>query len=135
MYIGYLITQQSREELLKVFPPIYPKVVCHHITREFGTSKDTPPPEMPNNAQVIGYVDSGDGVEALVVSINGETTRPDGKLYHITHSLADGRRAAESNNYISDAIRINPINITVEPKNFSTSLPPPPPKLDSKETN
>jgi len=122
MYIGYAITPESREELLKVFPPIYPTVVCHHITEEFGTSKDVPAPEMANRVEVIGYVDSGDGVETLLVAVDGKNERPDGKLYHITHSLAEGRRAVESNSYLKDSIKIKPVQIKVVPKNFATEF-------------
>lgn len=52
-------------------------------------------------AQVIGHVDDGAGVEALVVAIDGSTARPDGKVWHITWSLGDGRAARESNDVIA----------------------------------
>ena len=37
-----------------------------------------------------------------VVEIDGSTRRPDGSTYHITWSLADGRKAKESNDVIRD---------------------------------
>lgn len=40
-------------------------------------------------------------MEALVVSLGGTTDRPDGSTYHITWSLADGRKAKESNDVIA----------------------------------
>ena len=51
-------------------------------------------------AQAVGRVDDRRGVEALVVSLEGATDRPDGSTYHITWSLGDGRRARESNDVI-----------------------------------
>ena len=40
------------------------------------------------------------GVEAMVVTIDGDTARPDGSTFHITWSLGDGRRARESNDVL-----------------------------------
>jgi hypothetical protein len=51
---------------------------------------------------VVGVADDGAGVQALVVEIGGTTRRPDGSAYHITWSLARGRRAAESNDVIRE---------------------------------
>ena len=51
--------------------------------------------------EIVGRADDGEGVEAMVVRIAGTTDRPDGSTYHITWSLADGRRAKESNDVIA----------------------------------
>ena len=40
--------------------------------------------------------------KAMVVSIDGSTDRHDGSTYHITWSLADGRRAHESNDVLEE---------------------------------
>ena len=86
MYTAYVLDEQSRDLLLKKFPPKYSKVIAHHVTAEFGVPADTPPP--PNAIiKVYGYADSGDGLETLVVAVNGEKQREDGKYYHITWSL------------------------------------------------
>jgi hypothetical protein len=37
----------------------------------------------------------------MVVEIDGTTARPDGSVYHLTWSLAPGRRAVESNEVIT----------------------------------
>ncbi len=37
----------------------------------------------------------------MVVALNGSTARPDGKIWHVTWSLADGRTARESNDVIA----------------------------------
>ncbi|MDF2435395.1 MAG: hypothetical protein JWP44_5026 [Mucilaginibacter sp.] len=121
-YTGYLLTQASRKQILEAFPPSYKNVVAHHITERHNVPSDTLVPEIPNSAQVVGYVNSGDGIEALLVSINGETVRPDGKsFYHITLSLSDGRKHLESNNYIQNATSVDPVNIMVIPKLFAGS--------------
>lgn len=107
-YTSYLLTEASRNYLLELYRPRYKRVVCEHITEDFGVADDYPLPKEPQSLLVIGHVDSGDGVEALLVSINGNVSRPDGKPYHITHSLAEGREPVESNDYISLAF-IGPV--------------------------
>jgi hypothetical protein len=118
MYTGYKLTPESKKLLLNKFPPKYDKVICDHITYKFGTSKDEPVPPTVDETIVVGYVDSGDGVEGLVVALDGNTKRPDGKLYHITLSLAPNRKAVETNNYVNDAESITPVKIDTIPTNF-----------------
>jgi hypothetical protein len=102
MYTAYVLTDESRNALLERFPPKYSKVIAHHVTVEFGVPEDT---ELPENAQlkVIGEADSGDGLQALVVSVNGEYRRSDGKIYHITWSLEpDSYKPVDSNDLVVD---------------------------------
>ena len=86
MYTAYVLTDESRAQLETKYPPKYEKFIGHHVTVEFGVPADAEPPEEAV-VKVLGRVDSGDGLEALVVSVNGETSRPDGSKYHITWSL------------------------------------------------
>jgi len=86
MYTAYVLTDASRNELLERFPPKYSKVVAHHVTVSFGVPSDAEAPEIAD-LKVIGEADSGDGLQALVVSVNGSYQREDGKTYHITWSL------------------------------------------------
>lgn len=120
MYIGYELTEESRNNLLERFTPKFPKVICHHITEKFGVTRDTPEPEMPDNVSVVGYA-SNDIIEALVVSIDGSTARPDGKVYHITLSLDPSRaKPVMSNDLIAQNLweRVSAIPVDVIPKNF-----------------
>jgi hypothetical protein len=75
-------------------------VVAHHVTLKFGDRAAVPPTDTA--AEVVGHVDDGQGLEALVVRIAGSTDRPDGSTYHITWSLAPGREARESNAVIAN---------------------------------
>jgi hypothetical protein len=98
--IGWKLDRDQRKELLLQFRPKFSEVVADHVTlrpRVAGNS------ELPSetHGEIIGRVDDGDGVEAMVVSINGTTDRPDGSTYHITWSLSPGRRAKESNDVIA----------------------------------
>jgi hypothetical protein len=57
----------------------------------------------------------------MVVAIDGTTDRPGGGTFHITWSLADGRRAVESNDVIRERgwERFEqPLDIRLEPASF-----------------
>ena len=75
MYTAYVLDNKSRRELSKHFPPKYPETVGHHVTVKFGVSKDAPIPR-PAQLKVVGYADDGEGLEALVVSVDGKVNRP-----------------------------------------------------------
>ncbi len=98
-YTGWLVDPAEREALLARFPPLYERVVAHHVTLKFGGGEAGSPGEV--TAQIVGEVDDGAGVQALIVAIDGSSARPDGGVFHITWSLADGREARESNDVIA----------------------------------
>ncbi|HYG27865.1 MAG TPA: hypothetical protein VD906_13270 [Caulobacteraceae bacterium] len=99
--IGWLVEEGERPALLDRFRPIYPRTIAHHVTLQAGVAEDEPLP--PNVAcKIVGEADDGNGVQALVVEIDGTTDRPDGSTFHITWSLRDGRKARESNDVIRD---------------------------------
>lgn len=118
-YIAFELDERSRQQLAQVFEPKYPEWIGRHITHQFGVGKDVELPELPE-IQVIGYVDDGDSLEALVVAVNGSIERPDGGTYHITWSLDrdKGRKPVHSNDLIATQRykKIKPIPIEVEPK-------------------
>lgn len=101
MTLGWRLDPAQRPELLKRFSPRYPELVADHVTLQAGALEGTPLPPAPSSAEIVGEADDGAGVQALVVRLNGTTDRPDGSTYHITWSLADGRRAVESNTVIA----------------------------------
>lgn len=120
-YTGWEITGHSRSELMSAFPPMFSDVIGHHITHEFGVRSDGPIPSDDVDIQVVGYACDEDGLEALVVSIDGSTERPDGKTYHITWSLDRGAgfKPVHSNNLISEGWSpVNPINISATARFF-----------------
>lgn len=117
MYTAYQLDDNSRAELMKRFPPAFPDVIGHHVTVEFGVPKDTEAPQ-PTDIQVVGHATDKESIEALVVSVNGTTRRPDGKIFHITWSLdrSKGRKPVDSNGllekYPYDTFDPIPINTT-----------------------
>ena len=99
--IGWEVDRAQRKELLQQFPPKFPDTVADHVTLKAKVAGDA---ELPGavTGEIVGRADDGEGVEAMVVSIDGTTDRPDGSTYHITWSLGPGRKARESNDVIRD---------------------------------
>lgn len=100
-YTAFVLSHRARAELLSKFPPKFPDVICHHVTERFGVPNDFKAPD-DSNVTVIGYSDD-ESLEALVVEVNGDRKRKDGKVYHITLSLdrSKGRKPVESNDVIA----------------------------------
>ena len=94
-YSCYKLSDASRRSLLAHFPPRYPLVKADHVTVRFGVNRDYSLPPAAD-IEVIGYADDGRGIEALVVSVNGETQRPDGSVYHVTLSYDPEKKAPAS---------------------------------------
>lgn len=117
--IGWKLEPASRETLLAALPPRYGEVVADHVTLRAHVEADTPPPP-PARCRIIGEADDGQGVQAMVVEIDGESDRPGGGTFHITWSLADGRRAVESNDVIAERgwSPIEPRDVDLIPARF-----------------
>ena len=93
---GWKLDSTERERLLADHPPRYPTVVADHVTlKPFQLT-----PAADVKAAIVGRTDDEQGVEAMVVTIDGSVDRPDGSTYHITWSLAEGRQARESNDVL-----------------------------------
>jgi len=99
--IGWLLDETDRAALLARFPPVWPDVIAHHVTLQSATGQPLP---TETSGEIIGHVNDGEGLQALVVAINGTTNRPDGGTYHITWSLdkARGREARQSNDVLRE---------------------------------
>lgn len=99
-YLAFELTPGARTGLLERFTPSFKRVLCQHVTVEFNLDEQKAQKlqeEFQGAAlQVVGHR-CGDGVECLVVSVNGSPRRPDGRIYHITLSLSEGHKPVESN--------------------------------------
>lgn len=119
---GWAVDKDERDILLARIEPAYPDVIANHVTLWAKVSADAPLPP-PASCEVIGVADDAEGVQALVVRIDGTTERPDGSTFHITWSIdkGRGRRASHSNDVIA---RLGwrdlpaPIPVTVAPARF-----------------
>lgn len=99
--IGWLLDPRDRATLLARFTPDWPDVIAHHVTLASQTIDPLP---TETAGEIVGHVNDGEGLQALVVAIRGTTDRPDGSTYHITWSLdeAAGREARESNDVLRE---------------------------------
>jgi hypothetical protein len=116
-YVALVVNSQTRAMLQDKFPPKYKDFIGHHITIKFGVPADTTLPSQQYDTTVVGYADDGKGIEALVVSVNGDTRRPDGRTYHITWSIdcSSGYKPVDSNKLIKNGYKeVTPIQITTQ---------------------
>ena len=102
MTTGWKLDPECRETLLSRFPPRYDRIVADHVTRHSKHDPGAVAPPVIAHARIVGRADDGIGVEAMVVALDGSTTRPDGGTWHVTWSLAEGRSARESNDLLAD---------------------------------
>ena len=120
--IGWKLDRDQRRQLLERFAPTYPDAVADHVSLKSHLPADAAPPPAVS-CRIIGRADDGEGVEAMVVEIDGDSGRPDGAVFHITWSLdrAKGRRAVESNDVIRDrgwTAFDAPVDVSVIPARF-----------------
>jgi hypothetical protein len=99
---GWMLDTKEREALLDRFPPEWPDVIADHITLDADADKNDALPEA-EQAEIIGGINDGEGLQAMVVAVDGSTHRPDGSTYHITWSLdrKRGRKPVQSNEVIA----------------------------------
>ena len=99
---GWKLDLEHRAMLLKRFPPVWPDVIADHVTLMPSSTEKNTVPEA-DHGKVVGHVNDGDGLQALVVEIDGTTVRPDGRTYHITWSIdrARGRKPKDSNDVLA----------------------------------
>lgn len=83
--VGWILDEGQRATLLETFPPRYERVVAHHVTL-WGHRENA---HIPQAAKIliVGHADNGRDLECYVASVDGETRRPDGSVYHVTWSL------------------------------------------------
>jgi hypothetical protein len=104
MFTAYVLTPVSRAKLLKSIPPQYSRVVAHHVTEQFGAPADATSLAAPTTVRIRAVVDSGDGLQALVVLVDEKARRPDGNRYHITWSLDPDKYKPVDSNKLVDGV-------------------------------
>ena len=121
-YNGYELPADSRATLLQEVSALFPKVIAHHVTYEFGIYDSLPP--QADTVEVIAKVDNGESIQAVIVKVNGTHMRPKGRVFHITVSLdpAKGATPHQSNDVIRDfdwQYLAKPLVLPVTPKFFA----------------
>jgi hypothetical protein len=120
-FSGWLLDAAQRAELLERFPPEWPDVIADHIT--LGAEADDGLLTEAARAEIVGGINDDEGLQAMVVAIDGSTLRPDGCTFHVTWSLdrGRGRKPAESNAVIAERgwrPLDDPVPIRIRPASF-----------------
>ncbi len=120
-YSGWYLPEHERDSILRFIPAKYPDLIAHHVTEALGLDLPVPPNV---RCEIVGFADDGEGVQALVVRINGSTHRPMGGTYHITWSLdrSAGFKPVDSNRVIAQngwTPFSSILEIKVEPRVFA----------------
>lgn len=111
-YSGYVV--ENRSALLSHLaalgaPPRFSRVIAEHVTFRYPDPLPAPP---ASEVLVVGRV-AGEGVEALLVSVDGSSSRPSGGHFHLTLSLAPGHKPAESNALLAAALEAGTVEALV----------------------
>jgi hypothetical protein len=107
-YFAFVLSDESRAQLLRTFSPHFSKVICHHVTIEFNPEKHPEfIQEMIDKAPEVFVTGLaiGDDIECLSARIGDQTERRDGSFYHITLSLEPPAKPVKSNT-LKDKIRL-----------------------------
>lgn len=98
-YSAYIFTDDTRDQLIEAVPLVhqYTNASDHIIYK----SPDFQAPQWASSIKVVG-VAQNDEAQALIVEINGTTTRPDGGIFHTTWSLKKGVKPTYTNKLISE---------------------------------
>ncbi len=97
-FTSWVLSKEDRRALRGIMKDGEQDVfVGHHITYEYGIDEADAKLPVVNSAKVVGKVEA-EGMQVLVVELNGDRWRTDGEPYHITWSYnkASGRRSVDS---------------------------------------
>ena len=106
-YLAYVLNDYASTLLVDLFGSKYPNTKAHHVTVVFdNTSSDEQLAELledleaarrPDSVEIYAIGEKPGRCHAAAVRINGRCVRDDGKLYHVTLSVANGAKPVESN--------------------------------------
>lgn len=117
MYRGWGLTDASRAELLKRFPPIYAAVRADHVTDILG-GEGLQPPE-PATVTIYGMLNVP-GFQIAACAVDGllwQTGRL--RMYHITISRDQDARSSDAGVLLSNSVQV----IQPVPRMVLTTVP------------
>src|SRR4051812_44696163 len=76
---GWKLDRDQRAALLKRLPPVWPDTIADHITLKSHAPAEEPLPSA-TEAEIVGSADDDQGLQAMVVAIDGTTVRPTAAL-------------------------------------------------------
>ena len=98
-YAALKLDKEQRTALIEMLPALFPKIKCDYIAlglMDKSSARDQFATD-PKSIEVLGIADDGDGVQALVVRVDGKMRCDyDGKIFHITFSIDPTRNVSKS---------------------------------------
>ena len=94
LYRAYPLTIQDRQKLLLLFVPTHPVIIADHISAQALSTLHLVK-EGPATGEVIGHADH-EGLQILVVSVNGDELTGDGTPFHISWSAEQDAKTRQS---------------------------------------
>lgn len=116
-YLAFVLDASSRARLLAELSPKFAKVIAHHVTLVPPTEAEKARRMMLQHAgqehEVLAINRySGEHIEAVGVTFNGEKKRHDGSFYHVTLSLEEPAKPKDSNKLTRPTLLSQPIKLT-----------------------
>lgn len=119
-YLAFVLDEPSRAKLLASVPPKFKTVVAHHVTILFPKTPIEEAKARRLMLQLAGQEHevkavshyTGEHIEALGVTFNGEKKRPNGGFYHVTLSLEAPAKPKDSNSLTNPTALPKPFNLT-----------------------
>ena len=93
-YIALNLTEASRQQIWKRFPPKFSEIKADHVTFDFNIDENVELPKI-SELSAFAYI-CDESLEALIVSVDGSTQRLN-RIFHITLSRTPQRKSSESN--------------------------------------
>ena len=102
-YVAFVLDEKSKTRLLRAFPPVYGRVIAHHVTLKFGVKME----ELEAVKEAYGHTEyvrvrghaQDEATQCVAVSTeHGYDLQANGTPLHITISVADGHKPAEAGN-------------------------------------
>ena len=101
-YLAFVLSKETRADLIRFFPPTFEKVICHHVTIAFKLDEqlfDAIIKKIGENPTVVatGYM-VGQNLDCFTVEVNGmKVLELNGQHFHVTHSLRPPAKPVDSN--------------------------------------
>lgn len=99
---SWKLNEVDRAKLLRRFPPSWPDLIANKVTVSSSNLLSGEVGDV-RKAEVVGQIDDGMGLQALVLEIDLPNDRPIWGVYHITWSIdrARGREPKDSSKILA----------------------------------
>ena len=104
-YLAFVLSKESRSDLIRFFPPTFEKVICHHVTIAFKMDEKlfNGILEMIGEDPTVvatGYL-VGENLDCFAIEVNGNgVLELNDQHFHVTHSLRPPAKPVDSNKLI-----------------------------------